>query len=68
MFTDLDPEIVQILNRIAEAEARAFPDSELLAYEDRFNTEEGLCIYCGCEEEPENHTVEDIGYCNCDPP
>ena len=34
MFPDLDPEIVQILNRIGEAEARAFPDPELLAYED----------------------------------
>ena len=50
---------------IALWEADAFPDPELLPYEERFNTQQGLCIYCGCEEEPENPTLEDIGYCNC---
>ncbi len=65
MFPDLDPKLKQLTNEMWDIEAGANSDSELLPYEDRFNTEEGLCIYCGCEEEPENHTVEDIGYCNC---
>ena len=65
MFPDLDPKLKQLTNEMWDIEAGANSDSELLDYEDRFNTQEGLCIYCGCEEEPENHTVEDIGYCNC---
>ena len=67
MYRWLDWEDSELLARMDKGEAVDFPDSELLAYEDRFNTQEGLCIYCGCEEEPENLTDDDwqTGWCDC---
>lgn len=65
---DLDIEIGTLQGfGIALWEAGAFPDPELLAYEDRFNTQQGLCIYCGCEEEPSELQEDDWldGWCNC---